>query len=581
MSRRLRFLKAYRTVLFVLGSYLFLGLQRRLFGKAWAREKTDGVHRRNARRIEGTILELKGLFIKVGQMLSIMSNFLPEALTQGLEKLQDSVPPHPYEAIEERFWEEFQKKPGELFADFNREPIASASLGQVHVARLKEGTRVAVKVQYPEIDEIVRTDLTTLKRIFGLLHFFFPAYGLKNVYQEIADVISRELDYIDEGKNLELLKRNFEREKDFLFPDVYWNLSTSKILTLRFMEGIKISNLEELKKNGIDPTAVATKVIHAYCKQVFVDGVYHADPHPGNLLVQIVSEHRPDRIHSVRLSGANDLASADQMGGSGGERDLPLTFKIVLVDFGAMARISERMRGGITLFVEGLIKRDTRVLANAMREMGFVAREDSFEPFEQLVDYFYEKLSNIKVENFRNLDLKQFQKLEDLLELRKIKISFRDLMTSFHVPKDWVLLERTMLLALGLCALLAPQLNPVEIVLPYVEKFVLRDRTFTEVMIALSKQLALSYLQLPHEIHKTLRRLNEGTLTVRPGDLRGHAQRLYVLGHQFLYGFLGAGSLFASAYWRQGGDETYADYSFYSFLFFSILLVGSFIRNRS
>ncbi len=546
MPTRLRFLKAYRTVLRVLGSYFFLALQRKLLGKSWASQKTVEAHRRNARRIEQAILELKGLFIKVGQMLSIMSNFLPEALTQGLEGLQDAVPPHPYEAMEKRFQEEFQKSPKELFARFEETLIASASLGQVHVAYLSDGTKVAVKVQYPEIEKIVRSDLKILKRIFGLLHLLFPAYGLRQVYREIAEVVLRELDYTQEAKNLELLKKKFEKEKDFLFPDVFWNCSTKRILTLRFMEGVKISSLEELQRIGADPTEVATKIIHAYCKQIFIDGVYHADPHPGNLLVRKEGE------------GA----------------------QIILVDFGATARISEKMRQGITLFVEGLIKRDTRILANAMRQMGFVAREDSFEPFEELVDYFYEKLSNIKIENFRKLDLSQFRNLEDLLELRKINISFRDLMTSFHVPQDWILLERTLLLTMGLCAHLDPKLNPIGIVLPYVERFVLKDKTFTEVVLSLVKEIGISYLQLPHEIQKTLKKLNEGTLGVRSQNLPNHTRQIYILGHQFLYGFLGVGSLALSAYWERVGLENYSGYALYGSIFFGTALLISLIRNR-
>ncbi len=547
MLSRLRFIKAYRILFVILGSYFLLSLQKRLLGKSWGAQKTSEVHRRNAQRIERTILELKGLFIKVGQMLSIMSNFLPEAFTQGLEGLQDSVPPHPYEAIERRFQEEFSKGPREIFAAFEERPIASASLGQVHVARLKDGTKVAVKVQYPEIEKVVRTDLKTLRRIFGLLHLLFPAYGLRQVYAEIAEVITGELDYVYEGKNLELLKKNFASEKDFLFPDVYWDYSSARILTLRFMEGIKISSVAEFKKQGIRPADIATKIIHAYCKQVFVDGVYHADPHPGNLLVQ-----------------------AGEAG----------AFKIVLVDFGAMARISERMRHGITLFAEGLIKRDTRTLANAVREMGFVAREDSFEPFEQLVDYFYEKLSNIKIENFRKLNLGQLQNLEDLLELRKIKISFRDLMTSFHVPKDWILLERTLILAMGLCAHLDPNLNPIEIVLPYVERFVLKDKTIAEVAVALIKEIGISYLQLPHEIHKTLRRLNDGTLPIRSKDLPGHTRQVYLLGHQILYGLLSVSGLFLAASWKRSVFSEYSDYGLYGAAFFGALLLLSLVRNR-
>lgn len=547
MPLRLRFFKAYGSLLIILSSYLWLAIQKKILGEAWAQEKTERIHRRNALRIETSILGLKGLFIKVGQMLSIMSNFLPQALTQGLEGLQDSVPPHPYEAIEKRFQEEFQKKPEELFRDFETTPIASASLGQVHAARLKDGTKVAVKVQYPEIDEIVQSDLKTLKRIFGLLHLFFPVYGLRNVYQEIAEVITRELDYNFEGKNLELLKKNFEKEKDFLFPDVYWEFSSSKVLTLRYMEGTKISAVEELKKIGIDPAEVATKIIHAYCKQIFIDGVYHADPHPGNLLVQKGADGR---------------------------------VKIILVDFGATARISQQMRQGITLFAEGLIKRDTKLLAHALREMGFVARRDSFEPFEQLVEYFYDKISGIKIENFRNLDLSQFQNLENLIELRKIKISFRDLMTSFHVPKDWILLERALLLMMGLCAHLDPGLNPIEIVLPYVERFVLKDKSLAEVMVTLTKEIAVSYLQLPHEIRKTLKKLNEGTLTIRSKELPAHTRQLYVLGHQLLYGVLGISGLFLSAYWKGRGFDDYGNYSLYGSLFFGLVLAGSILRNR-
>lgn len=544
MHARLRFLKAYRAAVAVLASYVLLALQRKILGKAWAKEKSSEVHRRNARRIERTILELKGLFIKVGQMLSIMSNFLPEDLTQGLEGLQDAVPPHPYEAIEERFKQEFQKTPQEMFAAFDKQPIASASLGQVHVARLQDGTKVAVKVQYPEINAIVRSDLKVMKRIFGLLHLFFPAYGLKNVYQEIAEVVLLELDYTNEGQNLELFRKNFKGNPDVRFPDVFWDFSTQKILTLRFMEGTKISSLEELKRQGRDPMDLATKIIHLYCKQIFIDGVYHADPHPGNIL--------------VTPTGA-----------------------IVLLDFGATAGISERMRRGITVFAEGVIKRDTRMLANAMREMGFVARMDSFEPFEQLVDYFYEKLSNIKVENFRKLDLTQLQNFEDLLELRKIKISFKDLMTSFHVPRDWILLERTLILLMGLCAVLEPKLNPIEIVIPYVEKFVLKDRSFKDVAIELAKQLIVSYLQLPHEAHKTLRRLNEGSLVIGVKGLLDHTQTLYILGHQLLYAVFAVGGFFLSLHLSGQGLEDYARYALYGSGFFAFVLGVSFLRNRA
>ena len=538
-----RLFRAYSVLVAVLGSYLGAWLKRRLFGERWMRLRMNEVHRRNARRIEQNILRLKGLFIKVGQMLSIMSNFLPEELRSGLEALQDAVPPHPYPAIEARFRQEFGKPPNELFRRFVETPIASASLGQVHRGELADGTPVAVKVQYPEIESIVRIDLKILKRIFGLLHLFFPTYGLKQVYQEIAEVIGQELDYQYEAGNLELMKKNFAEEVNFLFPDVIREFSTSRILTLRFMEGVKVSHLEELRKLGVAPPEIARKIIHAYCKQIFLDGVYHADPHPGNLLVQ--SDGR-----------------------------------IVLVDFGAIARVSDRMRSGMVSFAEGLIKRDTRQLASAMREMGFVAREAGWEPFEQLVDYFYGKLANLKIENFKNLNLASRENLEELLELKKLKISFKDLMTSFHVPKDWLLLERTMLLVIGLCNHLDPGLNPIEIVLPYLEKFVLKDRSLADVVIALTKEIGLSYLMLPHEIQKTLRRLNEGQLLFKNLDGGRHAQRLYILGHQLLYGLLSIGGGFLGLRLEEVGRLAESRYSFAGAAVAGLFLIGSLIKNR-
>ncbi|MBI2981969.1 MAG: AarF/ABC1/UbiB kinase family protein [Deltaproteobacteria bacterium] len=538
-----RFLKAHTLFLVLLGSYLSVWVKRRIFGEGRMRSRLPEIHRLNARRIEKKVLELKGLFIKVGQMLSIMSNFLPEELRRGLESLQDAVPPHPYPAIEERFLQEFGKRPGEIFASFEERPIASASLGQVHVGSLKDGTKVAVKVQYPEIESIVRSDLGTLKKIFWVLNLFFPAYGLKQVYAEIAQVIQQELDYTEEAKNLERLRKNFENEKDFLFPDVFSAYSTRRILTLRFMEGIKISDLERLKTDRIDPTSLATKVIHSYCKQIFLDGVYHADPHPGNLLVQ--------------KDG-----------------------RIVLVDFGAIATVSDRMRQGMARFVEGLIKKETRVLAEAMRQMGFVAREEGMEPFEGLIDYFYGRLSSIKIENFKELNVSGIQGLEEILELRKLKINFKELMSSFHVPKDWVLLERTMLLVFGLSSHLDPKLNPIEIVLPYVGKFVLQDKPISEVVVSLTKEVALSYLQLPREIYRLLQKLNSGGIEVRNPDVASQTEKLYLLGHQLLYGLLLLGGLFLGLRFEEVGRMAESRYAWFGAGGFGVILALSLLKNR-
>lgn len=531
----------------VMVSYICLGVKVRLFGEERMREQKEACHQRNARRIEKTIVELKGLFIKVGQTLSIMTNFLPAPLTAGLEGLQDAVPPHPYEDIRIRFLQEFKKVPEELYKSFEKQPIASASLGQVHRAQLPDGTWVAVKVQYPEIERIVAIDLKAMKRIFWLLHMFFPAYGMKDVYREIAVMVRQELDYQYEGKNLETLRDNFKDDDNFLFPDVFWDYSSGKILTLRFMEGIKINDDKSLKKKGVDLRELATLLIHGYCKQVFIDGVYHADPHPGNLMVRVGDDGK---------------------------------FRIILVDFGAIARISEQMREGISMFAEALIKKDTRHLANSLRRMGFVAKENEEEAFDQLVEYFYSRLSSVKIENFRELNITQMNNVEELLELKKLKISFRDLMNSFHVPRDWVLLERTLLLALGLTSHLDPTLNPIEIILPYAEKFVLKDKSLADVVVSISKEVGLSYLMLPHEIQKTLKALNKGELQVRDKEVRMQTRRMTSLAHQFLYALLAVTALGLGHWLYQGGDYGLARYHYYGSAFFGGALFLSMLRNR-
>ncbi len=474
-SPRLRIFTAYSTAGQILTRYLLLWILKKLTG-AKLTALTERAHKKNAAHLLKSILKLKGIFIKMGQGISIMTTFLPSAYTEGLEGLQDAVPPHPYEAIEKRFLEEFGKKPEEIFLNFDREAIASASLGQVHAATLPDGARIAVKIQYPEIESLVHADLKTLRRIFGFLHLLFPHYGLKQTYAELSSIILLELDFKNEGKNLETICDNFKEESDFLFSKVYWEYSTGRILTLEFMEGVKISNVQKLKEAGISPTEVARKIIHAYCKQIFIDGIYHADPHPGNFLIQ---------------SGP----------------------KIIMMDFGAVARISDNMRKGVAVFIEGLIRRDNRIISQAMKDMGFIAKSENEQVFDRIVEFFYDRLKDVKLEDVQGLRLDGLGNIQDLFEFRKLDVSFGELLSTFNVPKDWALMERSLILLFGLTTHLDPTLNPLSIIIPYAEQFVLgKDKKLGDMVVEAVKEVGLSYLRLPHEVLKTLRRLNQGEL---------------------------------------------------------------------
>src|SRR3954470_1473619 len=283
---RIRSLRAYWTTWKVIWSYLWLRFRARFHSPTWVEHKLREVNLRNARRIERTIIELQGLFIKVGQLISIMTNFLPEEFRRELEGLQDAVPPRPYEDIEARLREELGRKPSELFAQFEMRPIASASIGQVHIARLENGQKVAVKVQYPDIEEVVRRDLLTLRRIFRIIGWFIPYQGLEELYREIRAIILEELDYRAEAENAERIARNFEGRTDVAFPKVVDELSTGRVLVTHFEAGCKITDKQGVKKLGIDRGQLAKQVVEIYCQQIFADGCYHADPHPGNLLVR-------------------------------------------------------------------------------------------------------------------------------------------------------------------------------------------------------------------------------------------------------------------------------------------------------
>lgn len=500
-ARSYRFLRAYSTTFLVIFSYVGLGLGRRLFGQDWYRKRIRNAHQRNARRVERTILALQGLFIKIGQLLSIMVSFLPEEFRSELEGLQDQIPPRPFADIEERIRQDFGKSVDDLFASFQRIPIASASLGQVHEARLQSGLRVAVKVQHRDIDEIARLDLKTIRRILWIVQAFVPIKGLDAYYHQIRQMIVEELDFVAEAAHIERLSNNFVGNPKVRFPRVIRELSTKRVLTTSFVEGIKVSDIAAIDAAGIDRKALARTIVHAYCQMIFKDGVYHADPHPGNLLVA------PD--------GA-----------------------LILLDFGAVGELGPRMREGIPEFLEGVIRRDTPRLIDALKKMGFLAHTDDGEVSERVVEYFHQRFQEeIKVESFNLKDIKiDAQKgLENLLDLRKMDIGLRELSGAFHIPKDWVLLERTLLLLTGVCTQLDPELSPMEVIAPYVRDMVFGSRDWTKIAIEAIRDTAMQALTLPQDVRKYLQRATRGELEMRVRGLPEAANVLYAAVRQLIY----------------------------------------------
>lgn len=537
-ARTLRFFKAYWVTFLVIGSYLWVRFLARFRSPEAIARRLGRVHVRNARRIERTIIQLQGLFIKVGQLISIMTNFLPDAFRDQLEGLQDQVPPRPYRDIEARIREEFDGRgPGELFASFNRRPVASASIGQVHIAYLDSGEKVAVKVQYPDIEGTVKSDLRTLRRIFGIISYFVPYQGLDEVYREIRAMIVEELDFRSEAENSARIAANFEDRREVSFPRPIPELSTGRVLTAHFEEGCKVSDLGKLEKAGIDRELLARQVIELYCQQIFTDGLYHADPHPGNILVRRC-DHSP--------SGTC----------------------VVFLDFGAVAEISPQMRQGIVELIQGGVTGDTQRIVVAMKQMGFIARGADDRVFDRVVEYFHDRFQEeISLDSFNLKDIKfdPEKSLANLADLRRMDISLRELTANFHVPKEWILLERTLLLLVGLCTALAPKLNPMTVIRPYLERFVLgAEGDWSTLVVDTTKDLMLSVAALPGDMRKFMRVAQNGELSVRFRNLERSSQLIYRVGHQAICAAIGIAGAVIAIILEGRGDVERAEWGWWT-----------------
>jgi ubiquinone biosynthesis protein len=550
---RVRSIRAYWVTWRVIWSYMWLRIRARFHSDAWIEHNLRTIHLRNARRIERTIIDLQGLFIKVGQLISIMTNFLPEEFRRELEGLQDAVPPRPYRDIEQRITEELGKTPDQLFVQFERKPIASASIGQVHLARLPDGAKVAVKVQYPDIEQIVRRDLNTLRRIFRIVEWFIPYQGLDELYREIRAIVLEELDYKAEADNVTRISANFPDRKDVAFPRVVTELSTTRVLVTHFESGVKITDHAATKKLGLDRGQLARQVVEIYCQQIFTDGIYHADPHPGNLLV------RPS-----------------QDGGAP---------TIVFLDFGAVAEIPGNVRGGIVELIQGALMRDTHRIVAAMKQMGFVARGANEQMFEQVIEYFHEKFQeNISLDSLNLKDIKfDPQKgLESVADLRKMDISLRELSANFHVPKEIIVLERTLLLLMGLCTELDPTLNPMTVIRPYLERFVLGEEgDWSELLVETSKDLVMSVTALPAEIRKFMRAAHAGELQIKFKNIDAPAQLMYRLGHQFIFAGVGIAGAALAVILEGRGEDPRAAWGWWTARVAGVLLVWSWWSSRN
>ena len=532
--RRFRLARAYGAALRVALSYLWFDVVARVRGPKWARRHRPALHTRNGRRVRLSVLRLRGLFIKAGQLGSALTNLLPEPFRVELEGLQDRVPASPTAAARARIEAELGAPPEALFASFTPLPVASASLAQVHRAVLeaadgRPALEVAVKVQHADIDAIARLDLRAIETILRAVGRWFGVRGLREQFREIEAVILSELDFGLEAANAAEIGARLG--PGVAVPAVVPERSSRRVMTTEFVDGIKSGDLAALEAAGVDRLALAERILDAYGAMIFRDGLYHADPHPGNLLV------RPDPA-------------------------APGGFEVVFLDFGAVARLTPAMRAGLAEMIAGLLARDPRRVTDALDVMGFVADAGSLEAdaaIRSFVEGVHERmLRGIDPRAFRlgdlTLDYAMAQHAETLGQMADVGVSVTDLAAAFRVPRDWILLERTALLLVGLCGSLAPDVNPLTVIEPYIKPLTrdvtsksagaLWDRVQTEARRALA---------LPSRIDRVLGDLEAGRIAVRQPDVTAATDRLVgaVRSLAWSVGAVGAGGIGFAA-WAAG-----------------------------
>ena len=421
-------------------------------------------------RMRLALEELGPTYIKFGQILSTRGDLVPVGLVEELQKLQDKVPPFPGEEAVGWIEKELGRPLGELFEDFSAEPIAAASMAQVHEATTIDGDHVAVKVQRPGIRRMIDTDLEIMHQLAVSLAKHVPDLGhadLVNIVNEFDQSIHRELSFSTEASSIERFGNNLRSDPTVYVPHCYRKYSTGKVLTMEFIEGTKISEVERFEEIDLDPKLIAQRGIDLELKQIFEYGFFHADPHPGNLLVL------PGNV-------------------------------ICFLDFGMMGTLTRSTRELIITMVVGAINRDyDKITRNALKiceTTGEVNMRRLELQVTELVDlYFHQSLENI-----------------DMRELFAYLVDFFP-QNNLVMPADLFALGRALVLLQGDGELLDPEFNIANQVAPYFKKLVrrrFRPEQYVKEMAVSSEEMLRLVGEMPYEIRELMEKAREGRLKI-------------------------------------------------------------------
>ncbi|MCK4575472.1 AarF/ABC1/UbiB kinase family protein, partial [candidate division WOR-3 bacterium] len=423
-----------------------------------------------AKRLRLAIEELGPTFIKFGQLLSVRADILPKELISELTKLQDEVNPLPFDEIKKVVEKELKNPISTLYGSFTHKPEASASLAQVHRAVTKEDKTVVVKVQRPGVREIIETDLSIMELLANLIEREIRGardYELVTRVQEIGKNLLAELNFANEGRAIDRFRTNFKDDDDILIPEVYWELTTDKVLTMERLEGMKITNVEALDRAGLSRKEFTEKGANFILRQVFDFGYFHADPHPGNMLV-----------------------SKDG--------------KIILLDFGLIGSLDDEMVENLANLVTAVVKRDIERITELFVKLG-VMKEDvdirgvKSDLFDFIDRYYGIPLSRLSVNEIVN----------DIFETsRKYRMK---------IPRNLILLAKALSTVEGIAHQLDPDFNMIAHLKPFTKKIIERKYSLKNILREASRiveSYSILLRKLPGDITLILKNIKDGKLKI-------------------------------------------------------------------